>query len=264
MINHITIYLKRLFGYTVNKALLPSFTADIFKPLRSAFEVPTLEQMEADIIPYSPSAPEGRRVLVLAPHPDDETLGCGGSLILLRERGAEIKVLFLTKGEKADPTVKDPEEYAVIRQEEAMAALTTLGISDYRFLGHPDRGLYTNFHKCLQDVKDCVSHYKPDTLYCPSPLELNPDHRVAATISVLLFRECKINIAFYEISVPFRPNRLITITEVMDKKIEALEAYRSQCKLINYVRLINALNGFRSLTLNGCNGFVEAFYILSH
>jgi len=58
---------------------------------------------ESDIVPYHLSPPPGERVIVLAPHPDDETLGCGGTIRLLLEAKKEVKVIFLTSGDKADP-----------------------------------------------------------------------------------------------------------------------------------------------------------------
>jgi LmbE family N-acetylglucosaminyl deacetylase len=59
---------------------------------------------ESDIIPYHLSHPPGERAIVLAPHPDDETLGCGGTIRLLLKSKRPVKVIFLTSGEKADPS----------------------------------------------------------------------------------------------------------------------------------------------------------------
>ena len=61
---------------------------------------------ESDIIPYHLSHPPGERAIVLAPHPDDETLGCGGTIRLLLKSKRPVKVIFLTSGEKADPSNK--------------------------------------------------------------------------------------------------------------------------------------------------------------
>ena len=59
---------------------------------------------ESDIIPFHCSPPIGEKILVLAPHPDDETLGCGGTIRLLRKAKKQVKVIFLTSGDKADMT----------------------------------------------------------------------------------------------------------------------------------------------------------------
>jgi len=109
---------------------------------------------ESEIIPYHVSEPPGERVLVLAPHPDDEALGCGGTVRLLIEAKKKIRVLFLTSGERADPAQEvSPAvhcsgsaagscvtDYSLMREKEAERALRVLGVSEYAFLRFPDRG----------------------------------------------------------------------------------------------------------------------------
>ena len=77
------------------------------------------------------SPPVKGRVLVLAPHPDDETIGPGGALIQHAAAGDEIHVLFVTAGTSGDPTgAADPAEYAACREREARAAAEVLGVAD--------------------------------------------------------------------------------------------------------------------------------------
>lgn len=99
-----------------------------------------------------PSA--NQRLLIFAPHPDDETLGCAGVIRQARKAGASVTVVFLTNGDGFRVAVErqfrslhvGPEEYirfAALRQEEAQSALKNLGLTrrDILFLGYPDRGL---------------------------------------------------------------------------------------------------------------------------
>jgi len=237
---------------------------------------------ESDIVPYSLSHPLGERIVILAPHPDDETLGCGGTIRLLVKSSKQIKVIFLTSGDKADPfhklSHKNPPlphlgkwakggvpdgshitEYALLREKEAVAALKVLGISDYEFHRFPDRGLHMHYKTALERLSGVAETYKSDTVYSPSMIELNPDHRTTAALSMEIQKMNKVRIVFYEITTPLRPNILVDVTSVYGSKKRALKKYKSQLKIKDYLKHITALNTFRSLTVDGpCE--VEAFW----
>jgi LmbE family N-acetylglucosaminyl deacetylase len=253
---------------------------------------------ESDIIPYHLSHPTGERTLVLAPHPDDETLGCGGTIRLLVESKKPVKVVFLTSGDKADsshklahivnneisPLLKAGEgrllneshftEYALLREKEAEKALRVLGVTDYEFLRFPDRGIHDHYKDALEDLLGIVNVYKPDTIYSPSMIELNPDHRATAALSVEIQKRISehgtdminsspIKIAFYEVTTPLRPNMLIDVTSVYGRKKKAMKKYKSQLRVLDFVGYINALNKVRSLTVQDA-GYVEAFWSIEH
>ncbi len=259
---------------------------------------------ESDIIPYHLSHPPGERTVVLAPHPDDETLGCGGTIRLLLKSKRPVKVIFLTSGDKADPSNKLSQivqidnppyasllnegpgippllkvgttrnrggrggllnkshvitEYALLREKEAMGALKVLGVSDYEFLRFPDRELDAYYKDALESLLEIVRTYMPDTIYSPSMIELNPDHRTTAALSMEIQRINKGKIVFYEITTPLRPNILVDITAAYTRKKRAIKKYKSQLKIRDYLKHITALNTFRSLTVDGpCH--VEAFW----
>lgn len=235
---------------------------------------------ESEIIPYHLSHPPGESVLVLAPHPDDETLGCGGTMRLLLESKKSVKVIFLTSGDKADVShpaarVKHGFEhitdYSVMREKESVKALTVLGVSDYEFLRFPDRELYTYYEKVLERLLKIIKGYTPDVIYSPSIIELNPDHRATAALSVEIRKripenstDCSpIKIVFYEVTTPLRPNMLIDVTSVYGRKKKAMKKYKSQLRILDFVSYINALNKVRSLTVQDA-GYVEAFWSIEH
>lgn len=223
--------------------------------------------LETDIIPYHSSTPPGKNVLILAPHPDDETLGCGGTIRLLIESKKKVKVLLLTSGDKANPNLLNPSQshitnYSLLREKEAKNALRVLGVSDYEFLRFPDRELRENYKTVLEKNLRIFEDYKPDIIYTPSMIELNPDHRATAKIAMKLQRmHPLLKIAFYEITTPVRPNVLIDITSVYKRKKRAIKQYKSQLKLIDYLGYISALNTIRSLTVNKAQ-HVEAFWFV--
>ncbi len=252
---------------------------------------------ESDIIPYHLSHPPGERAIVLAPHPDDETLGCGGTIRLLLKSKRAVKVIFLTSGDKADPShpasdIKHREEYgtdySLMREKEAVRALKVLGVSDYEFLRFPDRELEIYYKDALESLLEIVRTYMPDTIYSPSMIELNPDHRTTAALSLEIQRivmntdintlihdvppplpppqggrvrvgVMPISLVFYEVTTPLRPNMLIDITAAYTRKKRAIKKYKSQLKIRDYLKHIIALNTFRSLTVDGLS-HVEAFW----
>ena len=230
---------------------------------------------ESAIIPYHLSSPPGERVMVFAPHPDDETLGCGGTLGLLSDARKKVKVLFLTSGDKAEAVRKGFSkgshitEYSLLRESEARRALRVLGVSDYEFLRFPDREVHEHSQDALQMLLQQVEEFVPDTIYAPSMIELNPDHREAAALSMEIQRRfagsagrdhtAPIRIAFYEVTTPLRPNTLVDVTSVYRRKKRAIKRYRSQLKLADYLGHITALNTVRTLTVNGPR-YVEAFW----
>lgn len=284
--------------------------------------------LEADLVPYISSSPIGDRVLILAPHPDDETLGCGGALKLLLKSKKQVKVIFLTSGDKADPsnpksyttinhehyhpplirpassTIPSPlagedrgegefniTEYALLREKEAVRALSVLGVSDYEFFRFPDRELHMHYQSALDRVLNIVRSYMPDAVYSPSMIELNPDHRTTAALAIELQKMVMntdintlihdappphpypqgkrvrmgvmpVKLVFYEVTTPLRPNILVDISSVYNVKKSAIKKYKSQIKLANYLECITALNTFRSLTINKSRK-VEAFWIIN-
>lgn len=238
---------------------------------------------ESEIIPYHLSHPIGVRILILAPHPDDETFGCGGIIRLLTESKRHVKVIFLTSGDKADPShpsskIKHAEghitDYSLMREEESVKALTVLGVSDYEFLRFPDRELYICHEKVLERLLEIIKVYTPDVIYSPSIIELNPDHRATAALSVEIrkripehstdMRNCPpIKIVFYEVTTPLRPNMLIDVTSVYGRKTKAMKKYKSQLRILDFAGYINALNRVRSLTVQDA-GYVEAFWSIEH
>jgi len=241
---------------------------------------------ESELVPYHLSPPPGERVVVLAPHPDDETFGCGGALRLLVGAGKKIMVMFLTSGDRGDPTeeVSPPDhfreqgrgsrvtDYSLMREREAERALLVLGVPDYEFLRFPDRGIHEHYHEALKRLLESVESFGADTIYSPSMVELNPDHRAAAALSMEVQRRCigrpvgnnvpaPIGIVFYEVTTPLRPNILVDITPVYKRKKRAMKRYKSQLRHSDYLGHITALNTVRALTVNGPR-YIEAFWYI--
>ncbi|MEA2704973.1 MAG: hypothetical protein QOD63_2918 [Actinomycetota bacterium] len=129
--------------------------------------------------PFDPSA--YRRVVVVAAHPDDETLGAGGSLQMLRRNGAMVSFVIATDGEAAYPALGADDRRALgqARRAELMAALGVQGLAEspVHWLGLPDSGLVDHAEALRDSLVPLLSN--ADAYLAPWPLDPHPDHRAA-------------------------------------------------------------------------------------
>lgn len=227
-------------------------------------ENPFYSWKEMDLIPFETSTIGGDRILVMAPHPDDETLGCAGSLMRHVERGDKVKILFLTDGRGGDfEGLYDTSDYIQLREKEAANACQILGIEEFRFLRFSDRKLgHDSSH--VDIIKNEITIFNPNSIYVTSPLEINPDHRAAASLVWQATHDLELTgqIVFYEISTPMQPNLLVDITEFKERKMLAASCYSSQMKQINYLDIALSMNKLRTLTVSGSSEFAEGYFVV--
>ncbi len=221
---------------------------------------------ESDIIPYQASSLVGEKVLVFAPHPDDETVGCGGTIAAHCRHGDHVKIIILTTGDKADTRNRySREEYVRIRKTEAKKAGVVLGVNDIEFWEYPDRELYLAENLIFR-ISDLLKDYTPTLIYCPSPTEVHPDHRSTAKAvweAVQSNKYLPYKMVFYELGIPFRPNTLVDITPYIKAKKKALKIYKSQQAENDYYNKILGLNKYRTYTLSPQVEYAEGYYIVS-
>lgn len=210
--------------------------------------------------------PVGNRVLVIAPHPDDESLGCGGVLAKHSAHGDTIKVIFLTSGEKGDFDRRYGDQYVKHRRSDAMKALTALGVSDCLFLDLPDQGLTTQRETLERNVATVLKEFMPTLIYAPSPWEPHFDHRAAFYAVYNLVRGIARppGLALYEVGAPLIfPDVVVDITTEMARKREAIASYHTEHNYQDYQTIIEALNVHRTYGLDRSVRHAEAFTLLS-
>ena len=122
-----------------------------------------------------------KAILAIAPHPDDETLGCGGFLATAASRGAKITVLFLTSGEKGLPC-KPPDQARAVREAEARAAMDALGLNgaEVHFTGFPDGDLARHETAIAGYIEGTINRLQPDLILMPHASDPHQDHQIAA------------------------------------------------------------------------------------
>ncbi len=215
---------------------------------------------ENQLIPYKTSEIPKGPYLVFAPHPDDETLGMGGTIALAAKNGIEVSVVFATRGDMGG----DPD----IRTKEADAAAGCLGIKKIFHLNLGDRKVFEEIFP-ENTLLDILNNVKPVCLFLPSFQEIHPDHR-ALTCKVLSLLDkksdylgknhCALGLWFYEINRQGEVNRIIDISSVFEIKMEAVDCYISQFELLDYKSHCRCLDYARSVTIGEHTFYAEGFW----
>ena len=204
--------------------------------------------------------PPGENVLVFSPHCDDESIGCGGTLHKHHQKGHHLTAVFMTDGSKCDSNGDNANDIVRIRKQEAETAAQILGIDRLIFLGYPDRQLRTT-QEVVRRVEEILDEVKPDTVYLPFFLDNHPDHMATAAIVVNAVQQKPVeHVFFYEIWTAMIHNRLVDISDAIDKKLEAIRVYRSQKDINNFAEITQSLNRFRALGSNNQFRYAEALF----
>jgi len=180
------------------------------------------------------------RILVVAPHHDDEVFGCGGTIAKFSRSGNEVHVLIVTKGDE----LFDQKLIEQGRQE-ALQADRLLGVRETHFADLPAIKLDT---LPQYQINEILSSYfkklKPELLFLPFPGDINRDHQIVHACSMVAARPITVpiqEIYCYEVLSstnwnspglvsPFLPNFFVDISDTIEVKIQALKTYASQIK----------------------------------
>jgi LmbE family N-acetylglucosaminyl deacetylase len=200
-------------------------------------------------------------ILVIAPHPDDEIIGCGGTLCLHTGSKARISIIFLTSGELGLRHIPREEAWS-IREAEARNAAQILGVQDLTFLRCSDWTLDAEIDQAAKLLGPLLKKQIPDLIYLPHEADGHPDHRVSLPILKKAWQWCSFSppeLRLYEIWTPLSNYDIVQdISAVMSRKVQALRAHSSQLQDFNYVQAIEGLNQYRGALAGKCK-FAEVF-----
>ncbi|WP_428939320.1 PIG-L deacetylase family protein [Fontivita pretiosa] len=205
-------------------------------------------------------------VLVLAAHPDDEAIGCGGQIALHAQARDRVTVAFLTSGEFGLAPLP-PQQARHIRESEARAAARLLGICQLDFLRLPDAYLSAHIEQAANQLAPLLELHRPDRIYLPHPDDGHPDHRCAIDVlRAALARATSTpppQLLGYEIWTALAGyDQVVDITAVMVRKLRAIRQYRSQLSQIRYDRAVRGLNQYRGIVA-AKSRFAEVFALLN-
>ncbi|MCA4808843.1 PIG-L family deacetylase [Empedobacter stercoris] len=206
------------------------------------------------------------KVIVVAPHADDEIIGCGATIAKHIFDGDEVIVIIATNASKGAPELFSEQDVKNIRNE-AKNAHKILGIKDTFFLEFPAPALNAfPEYKISLELSKIFSDFCPTHLYLPHSGDIHQDHKAiyrAALVAARPQGNHKIkNIYCYETlsetewtpmqERPFVPNHFVDVTEVFTKKEEAMKCFKSQIKMFPHSRSLEtfeALAKFRGATI---------------
>ncbi len=187
-------------------------------------------------------------VLVVAPHPDDEAIGCGGALLLHAAAGDRVTAVFLTSGELGLRTLPREEAWRT-REGEAERAGEVLALSSLHFLRAPDWFLGDAVDVAAARLRPILAREAPALVYAPHAAEWHPDHRAALPILLRALAPdaaAVTEVRTYEVWTPLAEYaHAHDVTAVMARKLRALRCHASQLREFRYDRAVRGLNAYR-------------------
>tara|TARA_A100001015_G_scaffold318131_1_gene437035 strand:- start:519 stop:1208 length:690 start_codon:yes stop_codon:yes gene_type:complete len=224
-----------------------------------------------------------KKILIIAAHPDDEVLGCGGLIAKHIKQKNKIRIVFLAEGVTArfsKEKVDDPEviKKSNRRNNNAILALNELGVKKNE--------IYLSKNPCcrldelsqldiIKLIEKHIKQFKPNQIFTHWHSDTNIDHRIAYEATITATRPVynfQINlIASFEVlsstewnfEKPFKPNYFEDITKFINKKIKAIKLYRDELKKFPHsrsIKSIKSLSNFRGVQAGFKNA--EAFHII--
>lgn len=190
------------------------------------------------------------KILVICAHPDDETLGLGGTIKLHSLNGSKVYVLNFADGESSR---KKFTNNILERQKQAIKAASILGIKETKFLDYEDQKLDTvPLVELSKQIELAIKKWNPSIVYTHFWGDVNQDHKVLFDATIIATRptpNSKINkVICYETpsstewgNQNFKPNHFINIQKVSKMKIKAFQQYRNEIKKFPHPRSKQAI-----------------------
>jgi len=203
------------------------------------------------------------KVIAFGAHPDDPDIGCGGSLLLHADAGDEVVLIYATDGAAGAIDIAK-EELAALRRSEAKRSARILGAQKTVFLPYPDGQLGYAGYDLVIALGRIIRAEKPDLVYTHNPNDSHADHRALSQASVEACRRAATpyfqelgedqhtvqEIRLYEVWTPLSDfTYTVDITDVIERKAEAIREHATQIKRIPYDEIVLGLNRYRSIML---------------
>jgi LmbE family N-acetylglucosaminyl deacetylase len=202
------------------------------------------------------------RVLVVAAHPDDETVCSGGTLRLLADAGAAITVVYATSGEATAGASGEGDVVGARRRDEARRACSVLGAGQPTFLGYPDGEVTEWVAELGAELGPWLDAVRPHGVFVPWLGDGHPDHRAVSHALALADPTGMgmVEVWASEAWTPLTPNRLVDITRVAESKRGALDEHDTASAAFD-LHAVMGLARYRSIHGLLGRGYAEAFTV---
>lgn len=241
------LFLKSTFGTLTSKAANLATASDHFS---------------TDVQPIVVHPPFGKSMLVLAPHQDDEAIGCGGAMALQAQSGAALTVVILQDGGGEHATVNlSRQELVRKRNEESSRAAEVIGAGPPVFLNY--RSLRESHSEAAEALRNLIVEKKVDAVFAPFVLDNHPDHRRSNLILAEALQDIpwRVRVFGYEVWGLVIPNVIVVIDEVMDAKRAMLACFEYANSAVDYLHSTEGLNMYRSrLLVPGTGRYAECYF----
>jgi LmbE family N-acetylglucosaminyl deacetylase len=206
--------------------------------------------------------PEPVRTLVLCAHPDDE-FGCAGTIALLAAAGADMRVVYATRGDGTRGSPFNAEETGRRRAAESVASCLALGAPEPMFLHFADGSLPEHVTELTRVVSGLVADWSPERIVAPWFLDGHADHQALSRAVVDARVPESVEVWAYEWWTPLVPNRIVDITSVWALKEKAAACHVTAAKAFDVTAWLG-LSRWRSLHGLHGEGYGEAFLAMPH
>ena len=216
-----------------------------------------------------------KKVLIIVSHPDDEILGCGGTIAYHKNKNDKVKILFLSDGVTSRDNFKKKEIKK--REESAKNACSVLGVKDLEFNSYPDN-MFDSIPliNIVKTIENTISKFKPNIIYTHSSSDLNIDHQIThrATMTACRPISCIHLTEIYSFEVlsstewsisnkdVFKPNHFVDISKFLNLKIKAIKKYANELRKEPHPRSLNIIKSLAILRGSNCGvKFAEGFML---
>lgn len=186
------------------------------------------------------SSSGGHQVMVIAPHPDDELIGCGGTIQRHLQAGDKVCVVYVTDGRRAG-SLLTPDDLVQQRYQESSQVMAALGIDKWHWLGLREREWQAE--ALIVALTPLLTAFTPDMIYVPSLIDYHPDHvQIAEVLASMLPQFGVPLVRVYQIQVPLR--WLANLIAPTPDMTNFLALYVSQQWLIARTLRMRRYNGY--------------------
>ncbi len=211
-------------------------------------------RLKRTMSPYFLEAPAGSRIVVLAPHPDDESIGPGGTLLQASRAGADISVVFLTSGGAGN------EER---REQEARKACNRLP-ADPVFLRLEEGGI--DIGRAAHDLARFLRANPSDVIFLPFLADDHADHRAANRVLMAAMESVDLSrteVWAYQVYSSLYANVAVDITDRIEEKCDLIRCHESQFKARDWAHYARGLGAFNSRLATGAKPkYLEVFFVV--